>query len=566
MSSSIIEKEEGNNNISSNNENHNEISITKTINSLINDEKDLTKDHELLVMKLKNAKNKYNTNLKLFNKLTKSQIQTESSFDNIQLKISSLKKKQKLILGTITNEYFSYFKPMSQRIAPEIYNGFLLFVNFEGDKKDQINLVIQSKENLVNLLLGSVSYLKMISEIDIKQYNKKKEEILKIKQNKNDQIVFPFDTLYDFFSNLFEMIDIEKDLSIIKEKIDEINNEKNSEFIKLKSLESEIIKNDNQLKHMVKYLTNIRALLNKYQNLKIESPSIIKEFSQSIKELKNNEVSYSSKIVKTAPEPNFPRKSSKKNTTQSINHAKHVKNINTSSTSSNSKPGNREIFAKSVKTISTLSFTFNKNGRKGASDIRQPHQKLSFSTKKSCSTFGTKRSTPINTLNDHILDTIEHIKIPSKTSSSKQKLSNCLMKHSIKPPSEIKKLKNKSIISSITWTKSNTLNYTKQSEKSFKKEKNITNNTNTTNEGLVKSDSKDSLNMLEINSVCDELSVSPMSIMNPAKFNSNTTSTYAYRNNSYSLMKKDRDRFKNKFINFKIEKPVNMGGCCVSCT
>ena len=115
MSSSIIEKEEGNNNISSNNENHNEISITKTINSLINDEKDLTKDHELLVMKLKNAKNKYNTNLKLFNKLTKSQIQTESSFDNIQLKISSLKKKQKLILGTITNEYFSYFKPMSQR-------------------------------------------------------------------------------------------------------------------------------------------------------------------------------------------------------------------------------------------------------------------------------------------------------------------------------------------------------------------------------------------------------------------------------------------------------------------
>ena len=215
MSSSIIEKEEGNNNICSNNENHNEISITKTINSLINDEKDLTKDHELLVMKLKNAKNKYNTNLKLFNKLTKSQIQTESSFDNIQLKISSLKKKQKLILGTITNEYFSYFKPMSQRIAHEIYNGFLLFVNFEGDKKEQIDLVIQSKENLVNLLLGSVSYLKMISEIDIKQYNKKKDEILKIKQSKNDQIVFPFDTLYDFFSNLFEMIDIENDLSII---------------------------------------------------------------------------------------------------------------------------------------------------------------------------------------------------------------------------------------------------------------------------------------------------------------------------------------------------------------
>lgn len=567
MSSSVIQKEEGNNNINKNNEGHNELFIAKTINSLLSDEKDLTKDHELLALKLKNAKSKYNTNLKVFNKLTKSQIQTEASFDTIQLKISSLKKKQELILGTINNEYFSYFKPMSQRIDQEIYNGFLLFVNFEGDKKEQIDLVLQSKENLINLLVGNVSYLKMISEIDAKQFNKKKEEILRVKQNKNEQIVFPFDTLYDFFTNLFEMIEIEKDLSIIKGKIDEINKEKNAEFIKLKSLESEIIKNDSQLKHMVKYLTNIRALLNKYQNLKIESPNVINEFSQSIRELKSNEIlPYSSKIVKTAPEPNFSRKASKKNTIQSINHSKHVKNINTSSTSSNSKLGNREIFAKSVKTISTLSFTFNKNGRKDSSNIRQTHQKLPFTKKKSSSTFGTKRSTPINTLNEHILDTIEHIKIPSNTSSSKRKISNCLKRNSVKPPSKIKKLQNKSLISPVTWPKSNTLNYTKQRKKSFKKEKIITNNTNTTNEGLVKSDSKDSLNMLEINSVCDELSVSPMSMMNSGKFNSSTMNTYVYRNNRYCLMKKDRDRCKNNFANFKIEKPVSMGGCCVSCT
>jgi hypothetical protein len=44
--------------------------------------------------------------------------------------------------------------------------------------------------------------------------------------------------------------------------------------------------------------------------------------------------------------------------------------------------------------------------------------------------------------------------------------------------------------------------------------------------------------------------------------------------NSYILMQRNRDlnnrkgipTIKNNYINFKIEKPISSGGCCVSCT
>lgn len=100
--------------------------------------------------------------------------------------------------------------------------------------------------------------------------------------------------------------------------------------------------------------------------------------------------------------------------------------------------------------------------------------------------------------------------------------------------------------------------------------------------------SKDSLNISDINSVCDELQVTPLSLF-PGSFSnslfiSNHTNTISpsvnnnnnnnYMQNSYILMQRNRDlnnrkgipTIKNNYINFKIEKPISSGGCCVSCT
>ena len=104
--------------------------------------------------------------------------------------------------------------------------------------------------------------------------------------------------------------------------------------------------------------------------------------------------------------------------------------------------------------------------------------------------------------------------------------------------------------------------------------------------------SKDSLNISDINSVCDELQVTPLTLF-PGSFSnslfvSNNTNTISpsvnnnnnnnYMQNSYILMQRNRDlnsnnfarkgipTIKNNYINFKIEKPISSGGCCVSCT
>ena len=102
--------------MTSNENKDDEISITKTLSSLKEEEKDLTKEKEVLMMKIKNTKISYSKFLKMFNEQSKSVIDLEKSYETIQLKLSSLKKKQKLIIGAITKEYFSYFTLMCSRI------------------------------------------------------------------------------------------------------------------------------------------------------------------------------------------------------------------------------------------------------------------------------------------------------------------------------------------------------------------------------------------------------------------------------------------------------------------
>ena len=154
--------------MTSNENKDDEISITKTLSSLKEEEKDLTKEKEVLMMKIKNTKISYSKFLKMFNEQSKSVIDLEKSYETIQLKLSSLKKKQKLIIGAITKEYFSYFTPMCSRIDPAIYEGFLLFVGYDQEKKEQVDISIATKENLISLLDNSLHYLSLLSEIDYK--------------------------------------------------------------------------------------------------------------------------------------------------------------------------------------------------------------------------------------------------------------------------------------------------------------------------------------------------------------------------------------------------------------
>ena len=519
-------------------EEKNGISITKTISSLISEEKELKKEQDILSMKIKTSKNSYSKFLKLFNTLSDNVIDLEKSYDGVQLKIASLKKKQKLILGTITTDYFSYFKPMCMRIEKDIYEGLLLFINYEGDKKDQLDVVLRMKENLISILQNSIQYQRKLSDMDYKEYKNRKNQIISIKEKRGNEIVYPFDILYDYFHSVYEMFDKEKESSIILKKIDELNKDKNIKFINLKSIEVEILKNESTLKNTEKYLSNIHSLLNKYKDISLQTPNLLKELCISVNDLKQ-------------PSPKSPIKPKIKKLPKSSTTTTRKRSMNTSQDNTL----HNETYTRAIKTISTISYS---NQRKSTNE-----RKLSINTNKYISTFTSKRSTPFNRLNT---ETIEVFKMKTKTSHSNHKQSNT-SKHLINPIPESKKKRNsKPLVSTISWHQSRMKRFTKMKTKTNNNSKL---NSSSMNEGLIKSDSKDSIDISDLNSVCDELAASPKGMFNHVKFNTSGTisnNNFNYNTNSYTMIKRDPRKINNKVFNFQIDKPVNMGGCCVSCT
>ena len=62
---------------------------------------------------------------------------------------------------------------MCGRIDNAVYEGFLLFVGYAQEKKEQVDIAIATKENLISLLDNSLHYLSLLSEIDYKEYKEK---------------------------------------------------------------------------------------------------------------------------------------------------------------------------------------------------------------------------------------------------------------------------------------------------------------------------------------------------------------------------------------------------------
>lgn len=516
--------------MTSNENKDDEVSITKTLSSLKEEEKELTKEKEVLMMKIKNSKISYSKFLKMFNEQSKCVIDLEKSYDTIQLKLSSLKKKQKMIIGAITKEYFSYFTPMCGRIDNAIYEGFLLFVGYAQEKKEQVDIAIATKENLISLLDNSLHYLSLLSEIDYKEYKAKKSKIVEIKEEKKD-IQYPFDILYDYFTASFDIIDKEKESEIVLKKIEDINMEKNLKFLNLKALESDILKKESQLKNYEKYLLNVHTLLDKYKKISQQSPSLLENLTKSVTDLKK--VNSHGTIEKITP-----NKKSSSSTRKEKNSFKTIQNKKHSTTPSSSK----------------LNKTYSK--KNNLLSLLNQKSKQPITAKKALSSFVSKHSTPIHTYTPgtNILDTIENFKLPSRA--------NTRQRHNYIKPILDKKDKPISLISAISWNQSRIKKITQDSK------------SNKIHNEIVKSNNKESIDTIDINSVCDEIGESPMFMTNhkcntsSCIISSNTNNNISYNSNSYMMFRQETKAKRNmsQTMNFKIEKPITMGGCCVSCT
>ena len=203
---------------------------------------------------------------------------------------------------------------------------------------------------------------------------------------------------------------------------------------------------------------------------------------------------------------------------------------------------------------SKLNKTYSKNNN--SLSLSNQKSKQPITTKKALSTFVSKHSTPIHTCTPggNILDTIENFKLPSRA--------NTRQKHNYIKPILDKKDKPISLISAISWNQSRIKKKTKE------------NKSNKNHNEIVKSNSKESIDTIDINSVCDEIGESPMFMTNhkcntsSCIISSNSNNNISYNSNSYMMFRQETKAKRNmsQSMNFKIEKPIAMGGCCVSCT
>ena len=92
-----------------------------------------------------NLKNKYNN----YNGIEQIIKKLELKIEEKNNKSDSLKSQQKIIFILITSNVFYDFKKQLYEINREIFQAFLIFIDFEKNQESQLDLFIENKEDLI---------------------------------------------------------------------------------------------------------------------------------------------------------------------------------------------------------------------------------------------------------------------------------------------------------------------------------------------------------------------------------------------------------------------------------
>ena len=134
----------------------------------------------------------------------------------------------------------------------------------------------------MNLLHYSYKIYKNLFQIDKNRFDEIKNffDNLKI-------YTYPFDFIFEYLKNNFLILNLNSEISIKKKNLDlEIQN-KNIEFLEIKSIENEIIQKENYYKTLTKYRKVIHSLIDKYKEIEKENFEGINEYLNTIIQIKN---------------------------------------------------------------------------------------------------------------------------------------------------------------------------------------------------------------------------------------------------------------------------------------
>ncbi len=71
---------------------------------------------------------------------------------------------------------------------------------------------------------------------------------------------YPFDFLFDYLKNIFNVIDYEKQVESLKDMLNKLTQEKNAKFVEVKNIESVIKKYNRNIKIISNYKKALKTL------------------------------------------------------------------------------------------------------------------------------------------------------------------------------------------------------------------------------------------------------------------------------------------------------------------
>ncbi len=289
---------------------------------------------------------KYNEYIKIQQLISQIEFKIEEKNE----KSDSLKAQQKIIFITINPELFLDFKEKSHKINHEIYEAFLIFLDFENKKENQLDYLLKHKEDLITLLYDSFEHFKILNEFNHDNYSNKKMNILTSINKLRNLIDYPFEILFNFIENSFKIIDCKYENNKEKKRLVGLIADKNKLYTELKIINDERTKNEIEIKKLDDYTKQISFIIKDYKSIftatnTLEEKNVIKNrvktffdnlrqnelYKSKKQKMKNISSPRYQKPVKTIPSltlPNFKAEINKASKNSKINSNPKTLNAN----------------------------------------------------------------------------------------------------------------------------------------------------------------------------------------------------------------------------------------------
>ena len=291
----------------------------KDDNSLTPEEEKPLKDAMILVQEEFNKKNEvlrklktelsetkkiFHSELQEYQKLTKLTIDKENEIEKLYIKITKLKKKERLAVKTkFSHKLYTHLLEIAENKNKEnLLKKYFSLILFENNQKErtvkELIKIFKNEEEIKNLLCYSYIMYIDLRKNNISLFHELKQridsyhsEISKLEGQ------YPFDFLFDCLRNVFDIIELE---NLIKESNDDLNKlieKKNSKFVEVKNIELKIKNYNRNIRTIDNYMKAVNNFFNRIKEYN-KNPSnqkaiLIRELIDEIDKFKMIEFDFS---------------------------------------------------------------------------------------------------------------------------------------------------------------------------------------------------------------------------------------------------------------------------------